>query len=230
MLSVDRQQNITLTRSDSAFIDVVELKNIDGENYQYSAGDKVYFRVNSSPMIEKELTIDLENNMSSLLLVPDDTKDLAFTTYKYEMELVTSAGCHYTFISYKSFSIGNEVENHNGTIGAGNSQNPPGGSVANAVLIPRISLTGEIGAAGPHSYLPLSDKPQINGVELIGNKTNGDLGIPDTLAELPDVDLNNVVGGEILKYNATTGKWKNASDTAYPFSIVDGKVCITFDT
>lgn len=114
MLDIDRDYNITLTRGDTAFIDITELRNQDGDIYQLLEGDKIYFRIKAATVIEKELDIDLLNNTANLHIIPSDTEGLQFTSYKYEMELVTSIGEHYTFIADKSIKIGKEVEEHNG--------------------------------------------------------------------------------------------------------------------
>lgn len=115
MLYIDRDGNITLTRADTAFIDVTSFKNQVGETYQLFEGDKVYFRLKTNPILEKELTIDLLNNKAGLHIIPDDTAGLPFTTFKYEMELVTSTGEHFTFIADRNFTVGKEVEEHNGS-------------------------------------------------------------------------------------------------------------------
>lgn len=115
MLYIDREGNMTLTRADTAFIDVTSFKNQVGETYQLFEGDKVYFRLKTNPILEKELMIDLLNNKASLHIIPDDTAGLPFTTFKYEMELVTSTGEHFTFIADRNFTVGKEVEEHNGS-------------------------------------------------------------------------------------------------------------------
>lgn len=51
-----------------------------------------------------------------------------------------------------------------------------------------------------------------------------------TLEELDDVNISTPTDGQALKYNATSQKWENKDDEAYPFSVVDGKVCITYTT
>lgn len=116
MLEIDsRTKTITLTRGDTAYIEVSTLLNADGTDYEYNADDKVYFRLKlDSSMLEKEMAIDLENNKSTLTLYPEDTENLAFGIYKYEMELVTAIGEHFTFIADKNFTISKELEVHNG--------------------------------------------------------------------------------------------------------------------
>jgi len=114
MLDIDRNQNITLTRGDTAYIDVTEFRNNDGESYTLIDGDKVYFRLGTNPPIEKELTLDLINNKAVLHLVPADTENLPYSIFKFEVEVVTSVGDHYTCVADRNFTIGKEVEEHHG--------------------------------------------------------------------------------------------------------------------
>lgn len=50
----------------------------------------------------------------------------------------------------------------------------------------------------------------------------------DTIAELTDVELTNLADGDILKYDATAGKWKNGGDNDHELPVVtsadEGKV------
>lgn len=114
MLEIDRNQNITLTRGDTAYIDVTGFQNNDGESYTLIDGDKVYFRLGTNPILEKELTLDLINNKAVLHLVPADTMNLPYSIFKFEVEVVTSIGDHYTCVADKNFTISKEVEVHNG--------------------------------------------------------------------------------------------------------------------
>lgn len=45
-----------------------------------------------------------------------------------------------------------------------------------------------------------------------------------------DTDISNPTDGQVLTYDSQTGKWVNADSGGgiYPFSVVDGKVCITY--
>jgi len=52
-----------------------------------------------------------------------------------------------------------------------------------------------------------------------------------TFAGLSDVNFSNLQDGQVPKYNASTQKWENADESGggtYPFSVVNGKVCITY--
>jgi len=45
---------------------------------------------------------------------------------------------------------------------------------------------------------------------------------------LLDTDISNPTDGQVLTYDSQTGKWVNTDGGIYPFSVVDGKVCITY--
>lgn len=54
-----------------------------------------------------------------------------------------------------------------------------------------------------------------------------------TLYDLADTDISSPTDGEVLKYNSTTQKWENGTGgggTDVPLSVVNGKVCITYET
>lgn len=114
-----------------------------------------------------------------------------------------------------------------------------------------INVTGGSGVA---DYPDLTNKPSINSITLLGNKTSSDLGIVITLtqaqydalplvdkqdtnkvyyitdagggggggsdvevmSDLNDVQFDSLSGGQILQYDATIQKWKNANGYSLP--------------
>lgn len=60
--------------------------------------------------------------------------------------------------------------------------------------------------------------------------SEGGGGGASALTDLDDVNISSPSQGEVLKYDANTQKWVNGADTAYPFTIVNGKVCIVYET
>ena len=115
MLKIDKQ-DITLTRGDTAylqFIPVIADDDGDPVDYKLIEGDSVVFRLKTDKIIfSKECIIDTENNTSILTLTEDDTKDLDFQTYYYEVELITNLEEHFTFIANQRFTIGKELDQH----------------------------------------------------------------------------------------------------------------------
>lgn len=107
---------IYLTRGDTADI-LVSLTTLDGSDYEMQTGDELYFRVKknatktaSEILIEKEA--DVTETEIVISLVPEDTMDFGFGEYRYEIELVTATGKHYTVIADEDFEVGKELENH----------------------------------------------------------------------------------------------------------------------
>lgn len=91
----------------------VALKDEAGDEYIPTSTDKIYFRLKKSVtakdiLIEKEIPYDTR----ILQLNEEDTEDLKFGTYCYEIELVTEANYHFTVIANTEFEISQELEIH----------------------------------------------------------------------------------------------------------------------
>lgn len=109
MLTINGNQ-IILTRGDTMLIRL-SLKNDDGTQYIPTATDKIYFRLKKHATYP-EILIEKQLSDMILELVPEDTINLDFGAYRYEIELVTEDGRHYTVISDEPFIIAKEIENH----------------------------------------------------------------------------------------------------------------------
>lgn len=99
---------ISLTRGDSLILNIVITKN--GERYQPVTGDVVRFALkqqipDDEPLILKNADI----TTMTLTLDPEDTKDLAFGSYTYDIELTTVDGYVDTFIGPAVFRLTEEV-------------------------------------------------------------------------------------------------------------------------
>lgn len=107
---------IVLTRGDTMSLKVNILK--DGETYTPEAGDAVRFALKHNkvkadrtdytdpePLILKDIPTDT----LILTLDPEDTKDLAFDTYVYDIELTFADGAVDTFIAKAKFKLTEEV-------------------------------------------------------------------------------------------------------------------------
>ena len=108
MLKIDDENNIYLTRGDYAAMDVI-MTHDDGSEYTMQAGDSLVFTVRRIPgkgeiVIQKMVTAPL------IELDTDDTKDLTFGNYKYDVYLINSLNQKIdTFIADKIFTVGEEV-------------------------------------------------------------------------------------------------------------------------
>ena len=100
--------DISLTRGDSLILNFSIKKN--EEDYTPVQGDVVRFALkhtipDDAPLILR--TADTTN--MTITLNPEDTKDLAFGTYVYDIELTTVDGYVDTFIGPSRFKITEEV-------------------------------------------------------------------------------------------------------------------------
>lgn len=101
---------ITLTRGDT-FMATIAINQPDGQPYTPVEGDSVRFAMKSSytdirTLLEKEIPIDT----MLLVLNPEDTKDLTFGNYVYDIQLTTKDGVVCTFIAKAKIRITEEVD------------------------------------------------------------------------------------------------------------------------
>lgn len=109
--------SISLTRGDS-FYTVLSLKRRSGETYTPAEGDKVRFALKRNllnyaktdfkdpePLILKEIPTDT----MLLHLEPSDTKNLAFGSYVYDVEVTFANGDVDTVIADAPFELTKEV-------------------------------------------------------------------------------------------------------------------------
>lgn len=111
--SIDDNKNITLTRGDSALFSVT-LK-MDGELYEMQEGDRIDFGVKSD-YEDTECVVykTSAENPATFQIDPDDTSDLEFGNYKYDVQFVASNGFTNTFIVKRRFKLDKEVTIPNG--------------------------------------------------------------------------------------------------------------------
>lgn len=108
MLYIDEDDNIKLTRGDTAVIDI-EITDASGSPYVMQPLDELIFTVRKiydagSVVINKTLQTPV------ITLVTNDTKDLTFGLYRYDIYLYNSS-THVldTFIAEKIFEVAEEV-------------------------------------------------------------------------------------------------------------------------
>lgn len=110
MLYIDEDDNIKLTRGDTAIIDI-EITDSEGNPYVMQPLDELIFTVRKiydagSVVINKTLQTPV------ITLVTNDTKDLTFGKYRFDIYLYNSS-THVldTFIAEKTFEVAEEVHN-----------------------------------------------------------------------------------------------------------------------
>ena len=100
---------ITLTRGDS-FIALVSITDQKGTPYIPLEGDSIRFAMKASyedaePLLVKVVPIDT----MKLIINPEETKDLAFGKYVYDIELTKVTGEVDTFITKATIKLTEEV-------------------------------------------------------------------------------------------------------------------------
>lgn len=101
---------ITLTRGDTLECKV-NIYDADGNEYTPSGNDVVRFALKKTaydrqPAIYKVIP----NDTMVLTIEPEDTQDLDFGTYVYDIQITLADGTVDTFIADARFNIGVEVE------------------------------------------------------------------------------------------------------------------------
>ena len=99
---------ITLTRGDT-FVALISITKQDGTPYVPNDGDKVRFAMKAKyedpePLVVKDIPIDT----LTLTLLPEDTKDLSFGKYVYDIQLTKADGTVDTFITKATIKITEE--------------------------------------------------------------------------------------------------------------------------
>lgn len=110
MLLIDNENNIMLTRGDTAVLNLEV--TIDGEAYDYS-NDLVQFTVKKNTVTDS-IIIQKTFSGSSVTIEPEDTENLDYQTLKYDVQVITQSGKVYTVIPPRNFTIAEEV-NFDGT-------------------------------------------------------------------------------------------------------------------
>ena len=109
MLYVNIDGTVQLTRGDTARLSVTIKNDLDSKNYEIAATDTLRLTIkktvnDSSPLVQKVIT-----GSSQFYIEPEDTKELPFGKYVYDVELTTATGDVYTIIVPKTFEILKEV-------------------------------------------------------------------------------------------------------------------------
>lgn len=108
---------ITLTRGDT-FTTIITIKYKDGTVYTPQEGDEISFALKNSKMtagnksfVDREPLISkiIPINTMVLELVPNDTKNLEFGKYKYDIQIIFGNGQVSTFISNADLILTPEV-------------------------------------------------------------------------------------------------------------------------
>lgn len=108
MLYID-DKTIKLTRGDTARL-IVPITNLanNGE-YTMESGDILYFTVKKTAKDSDFLFQKSVTGSNSIHIKPEDTADLSFGKYKYDVQLTTATGDVYTVIEPSTFEVMEEI-------------------------------------------------------------------------------------------------------------------------
>lgn len=104
--------NISMTRGDSEAIKVT-VKDTLGNIIPLVSGDTIYFTarknlLNETKIIEKIIT-EFVDGQALITINPQDTNDLRFATYVYDIQLTRENGTVKTIIPPSTFTVKGEV-------------------------------------------------------------------------------------------------------------------------
>ena len=103
------KNNISMPRGTSLSVSI-KIYNFDGTSYELSDTDVVRFGVKldkneSNYRIVKVATYDTENDCYVFEINPEDTAELPFDRYKYDVGLQTVDGRYYMIITAADFNV-----------------------------------------------------------------------------------------------------------------------------
>lgn len=106
MLKIDANNNVYLTRGDSAYLEL----NIRSSNgpYIFQDGDVIALTIKKSVHDENVILQKLARD-GELKIEPSDTKLLDYGEYVYDIQITTSDGDVFTVISPAKFVLKDEV-------------------------------------------------------------------------------------------------------------------------
>ena len=107
MLYIDEDQNITLTRGDTGIFNI-SLQSQDGKAYTPQTGDTLRFALSEGFGKEALFIKNIPIDTCILEIEPNDTKDLKFKKYKYDVQFTSAQGRVSTII-LGDFIVDNEV-------------------------------------------------------------------------------------------------------------------------
>lgn len=108
--SIKNGTTIVLTRGDS-FYAAIEMYRPDGQRYYPNPGDKIRFALKKTVRDQEcKILKEIPTDTMVLNILPEETKNLSFGDYVYDIQLTTSSGDVDTFITKSPFQLTEEVE------------------------------------------------------------------------------------------------------------------------
>lgn len=108
MLYID-DKTIKLTRGDTARLTVPIVNLANNGEYTMESGDILYFTVKKTAKDTDFLFQKSVTGSNSIHIRPEDTANLSFGKYKYDVQLTTATGDVYTVIEPSAFEVMEEI-------------------------------------------------------------------------------------------------------------------------
>lgn len=110
MLTVDRDNSIHLTRGDTARLLLGSVVNeVTGKDFVLSADDTVTFAVKKTVYDATPTVQIVVPGGAAIHIKPEDTKEMSFGKYLYDIQITTANDDIYTVIPPTTFEILKEV-------------------------------------------------------------------------------------------------------------------------
>ena len=110
MLTVDKDNTIHLTRGDTARCAIGQVVNtVTNTNYTPSAEDTVTMTIKKTVLQADPCVHLIVPGGEVLHIKPEDTKEMAFGKYVYDVQLTTEDGDVYTIVPPTTFDLLKEV-------------------------------------------------------------------------------------------------------------------------
>lgn len=105
MLTVSERGEIGLTRGDTAWFDVPINNVLTGEPYEIQEADILTFSIKKTTNDRTHALQKRVTGSNIFHIEPQDTENLMFGKYKYDVELTTANGDVYTVIPPTTFEV-----------------------------------------------------------------------------------------------------------------------------
>lgn len=109
MLYIKDDGTIRLTRGDTARLTIPIINSASNDEYVMQSGDVLFFTVKKSAKDTNYLFQKESAGTNAIHIKPEDTDNLSFGKYKYDVQLTTVYGDVYTIIEPSVFEIMEEI-------------------------------------------------------------------------------------------------------------------------
>lgn len=100
---------IELTRGDTARFTITVKNELTGNDYEIQPNDVIVMTIKKKEMDADALVVKEITGTNLIHLRPEDTSELSFGKYVYDIQLTTEGGDVYTIIPPSTFELAKEV-------------------------------------------------------------------------------------------------------------------------